>query len=154
MKKALFTLTFLMLIFSFSEIKAQNSEEATYKQADRYLLMETQNLNVPMFNNGANVAGKKFNATDFLELIQMPDAQRAAIERKIYDTPNSPTWIESSTNEEGDLNIIYVKSENEQYSYTILAGYLENTEYQEVKLKATSTSAFDLFLDGEKVLSS
>ena len=143
-----------MLIFSFSEIKAQNSEEATYKQADRYLLMETQNLNVPMFNNGANVAGKKFNATDFLELIQMPDAQRAAIERKIYDTPNSPTWIESSTNEEGDLNIIYAKSENEQYSYTILAGYLENTEYQEVKLKATSTSAFDLFLDGEKVLSS
>jgi hypothetical protein len=39
MKKALFTLTFLMLIFSFSETRAQNSEEVTYKQAERYLLM-------------------------------------------------------------------------------------------------------------------
>ena len=153
MKKALFTLTFLMLIFSFSETRAQNSEEVTYEQAERYLLMETQNLNVPMFNNGANIAGKKFNATDFLELIQMPDAQRAAIERKIYDSPDSPIWNEGQTNEDGLLNISYSKNENEQYSYTILAGFLENTEYQEVKFKATSTSAFDLFIDGEKILS-
>ena len=140
MKKALFTLALLMLISSFSDIKAQSSEETSYQQAERFLMIETQNLNVPMLNNGANVAGKKFNATDFLELIQMPDAQRAAYERKLYDTPNSPTWFEDTTNEEGHLNIIYNKSEKEQYSYTILAGYLENTEYQEVEVTLNSTS--------------
>ena len=148
MKKALLTLTLMFLISSFSIIKAQDAEETSYNHAENYLLIETQNLNIPMLNNGVNIAGKKFNATDFLELIQMPDAQRAAYERKLYDTPNSPVWSENTVNEDGHLNIIYNKSEKEQYSYTILAGYLENTEYQEVKFKATSTSAFDLYLDG------
>lgn len=153
MKKALFTLAFLMLISSFSDTKAQSSEDVSYKQAESFLLMETQNFNVPMLNNGANIAGKKFNATDFLELIQMPDAQRAAVGRKIYDTPNSPIWNENETDEDGYINIIYGKSEKEQYAYTILAAYIENTEYQEVKFKATSSSAFELYIDGEKVLS-
>jgi hypothetical protein len=153
MKKSLLTLALMLLISSFSIINAQDTEETSYNHAKNYLLIETQNLNIPMLNNGTNVAGKKFNATDFLELIQMPDAQRAAYERKLYDTPNSPTWFESTVNEDGHLNIIYNKSEKEQYSYTILAGYLENIEYQEVKFKATSTSAFDLYLDGEKIIS-
>ena len=153
MKKALLTLTLMFLISSFSITKAQDAEETSYNHAEKFLLIETQNLNIPMLNNGVNIAGKKFNATDFLELIQMPDAQRAAYERKLYDTPNSPVWSEDTANEDGHLNIIYNKSEKEQYSYTILAGYLENTEYQEVKFKATSTSAFDLYLDGEKIIS-
>ena len=153
MKKSLLSLALMLLISSFSIINAQDTEETSYNHAKNYLLIETQNLNIPMLNNGTNVAGKKFNATDFLELIQMPDAQRAAYERKLYDTPNSPTWFESTVNEDGHLNIIYNKSEKEQYSYTILAGYLENIEYQEVKFKATSTSAFDLYLDGEKIIS-
>ena len=140
MKKSLLTLALMLLISSFSIINAQDTEETSYNHAKNYLLIETQILNIPMLNNGTNVAGKKFNATDFLELIQMPDVQRAAYERKLYDTPNSPTWFESTVNEDGHLNIIYNKSEKEQYSYTILAGYLENIEYQEVKFKATSTS--------------
>ena len=122
MKKALLTLTLMFLISSFSIIKAQDAEETSYNRAEKFLLIETQNLNIPMLNNGANVASKKFNATDFLELIQIPDAQRAANERKLYDTPNSPVWSESNTDEEGHLNIIYTKSEKEQYSYTIIAG--------------------------------
>ena len=117
MKKALLTLTLIFLISSFSITKAQDTEETSYQQAERFLMIESQNLNVPMLNNGTNVAGKKFNATDFLELIQMPDAQRAAIERKVYDAPNSLTWQESAINEDGYLNIIYNKSEKEQYSY-------------------------------------
>ena len=111
MKKALLTLTLMFLISSFSIIKAQDAEETSYNHAENYLLIETQNLNIPMLNNGTNVAGKKFNATDFLELIQMPDAQRAAYERKLYDTPNSPVWSEDTANEDGHLNIIYNKSE-------------------------------------------
>ena len=82
----------------------------------------------------------------------MPNNSRPSKGRKAYDNTNSPTWKFVSTSKSGFF-VSTSNDNNSQYSYNILAGYLENTLYQEVTLKATSNSPYELFLDGEKIIS-
>lgn len=135
----------LILCVSFNTMNAQENGNYTYNNAEIWLSSDVQILNNPMLNVGANIAGKTFKATDFFGIIKTPNNQRSAINRKLFNTNESPVWYEISEMPSIDIN-------NEQYAYTYLAGYLDNTKYQEVKLKAESSSPFELYLDGEKII--
>ena len=147
MKKLTFSMLLLFFITSYSIVNAQENEDIIFNNAEIWLCTDAQIVNNPMLNTGANIAGKTFKATDFFEIIKTPDKQRAANGRKLFDTPQSMIWKESTEMPNTD-NI-----NNEQYAYTYMAGYLENIKYQEVKLKAESSSPYELYLDGEKIIS-
>lgn len=146
MKKYTFSMLLLFFLTSFNIMNAQENENITYNSADIWLCTDAQILNNPMLNVGANIAGRTFTATDFFETIKTPNYQRAAKDRKLFDTPQSPVWTDSNEMPSTD-NI-----NNEQYAYTFLAGYLENSQYQEVVLKAESSSPYELYLNGEKII--
>ncbi len=146
MKRFTFSMILLILCVSFNTMNAQENGNYTYNNAEIWLSSDVQILNNPMLNVGANIAGKTFKATDFFGIIKTPNNQRSAINRKLFNTNGSPVWYEISEMPSiDDIN-------NEQYAYTYLAGYLDNTKYQEVKLKAESSSPFELYLDGEKII--
>ena len=147
MKKFTFSMLLLFILTSYSIVNAQENEDIIFNNAEIWLSTDAQTINNPMLNTGANIAGKTFKATDFFEIIKTPDKQRAANGRKLFDTPQSMIWKESTEMPNTD-NI-----NNEQYAYTYMAGYLENVKYQEVKLKAESSSPYELYLDGEKIIS-
>lgn len=146
MKKYTFSMLLLFFLTSFNIMNAQENENITYNSADIWLCTDAQILNNPMLNVGANIAGRTFTATDFFEIIKTPNYQRAAKDRKLFDTPQSPVWTDANEMPSTD-NI-----NNEQYAYTFLAGYLENSQYQEVVLKAESSSPYELYLNGEKII--
>lgn len=156
MKKNNLTLLILLFTTSFMGIKAQEDENISYNYALNWLCLDAQPINEPMLNVGANVAGKTFKATDFFEIINTPNYQRPSKGRKAYDNVNSPIWESTPTSKSG----FFVLTPNNdgsdagsKYSYNIIAGYLENSEYQDVTFKATSNSPYELFLDGEKIIS-
>lgn len=156
MRRYTLSLLLLMLLTSFLSTNAQEKENFSFNYAHKWLSIEAQYLNEPMLNVGKNIAGEAFKATDFFETIKSPDCQRPASGRKVYDNVKSPLWKESMSSKSGFYTCIpkFKDEKDDQYAYTILAGYLENTEYQEVTIKSTSNSAYELYLDGEKILSS
>lgn len=147
MKKFTFSTLLLSFLTSFSIINAQEKENISYNNADIWLGTDVQIINIPMLNVGADISGKTFTAADFFEIMKTPNHQRAADDRKLFDTRQSPTWKETSELPKADdIN-------SEQYAYAYLAGYLENSKYQEVKLEAESNSPYEIYLDGEKIIS-
>ncbi len=154
MRKNTLSLLFVIFLTSFIGINAQEKENLSYNYALNWLSIDAQYLNEPMFNNGADISGKTFKATDFFELIQLPN-QRAAIDRKLFDTPKSPIWKESITSKSGYFTYLpkFEDRNDGKYAYTLLAGYLENTEYQNITFKSTSNSPYEVYLDGEKIIS-
>lgn len=152
MKKNSLTLFILLFLTSFLGIKAQENQNVSYNYAQSWLCLDAQFINKPMLNVGENVAGKTFKDSDFFEIIKTPNFQRAAQGRKAYDNNNSPTWKEVSVADSGHF-VISTNENDSRYYYNILAAYIENTEYQEVTFKATSNSPYELFLDGNKIIS-
>ena len=115
MKKNSLTLLILLLITSFIGINAQENENISYNYALNWLCIDTQFINEPILNAGANVAGKTFKATDFFETIKMPNNSRPSKGRKAYDNTNSPSWKFVSTSKSGFF-VSTSNDNNSQYS--------------------------------------
>lgn len=153
MRKSYILLLVLIILGSLTSLYAIKTSNSSNSQADKWLYIETQHLNRPLFNDGPDVRGKHFKASDFFEIISLPNAQRPSVGRNIYINQDSPSWKETSVDESG-FYINNVKgNRKDDFSYTILAGYADNIEYQNVKFKASSYSPYEIYLDGVKILS-
>lgn len=154
MKKRYTLLLILIILGSFISIYALKSNDVSLTYADKWLITEIQYLNKPLLNNGPNIAGRYFRATDFFEIISLPNELRPAKNRKIYSNANSAVWKEESTSKSGFIKIDDVRNNNESdYSYNILASYIDNNKYQNITFKASSYSPYEVYLNGNKILS-
>ena len=153
MKKNSLSLVFLMFLTTFISLNAQEDVVFSYNYALNWLSIEPQNIKEPILNIGADVAGNTFKSTDFFKIIPTPDFQRPAKDRKVFENPKSPIWKESITSKSGYFTYLPKDINNDNYYYTLLAGYIDNIEYQEVKFKTESNSPYELYLDGEKIIS-
>lgn len=156
MKKVFFTLSFLLFLFLNFNLNAQELKEYIYDYAGCWLFFEPQDLYDPMLNTGSNIAGETFKATDFFKIINLPNnPQRPSEGRNVYQSPESPFWKRKITTKSGYFNFIFPPENrnNKQYAYTLLAGYLDNNEYQKIDLNMESASPYELYLDGNKIAS-
>lgn len=156
MKKVFFILSSLLFLLLKFNLNAQEAKEYIYDYAGYWLFFEPQDLYAPMLNTGSNIAGETFKATDFFKIMNLPNnLQKPSEGRNVYQSPKSPLWERKITTKSGYFNFILPPENrnNKQYAYTILAGYLDNAEYQEIDLNMESASPYELYLDGNKIAS-
>lgn len=154
MRKSILTLSFLLLCSLFNLTEAQEKEELKYSHATDWLGMEVQQIKNPMLNNGANINGKSFTATDFFGIISLPNSSRPAENRAVYSSSDSECWNKLTTAENGVLELDITEENNDRtYYHSLLAAYIESSVYQEVDFKVTSSNPYELYLNGEKILS-
>lgn len=148
----------LMLIFLFCKnANAQDSISYTYINANEWLYNIPTATYEPLINKGVDFSGKSFNRSDIFSMINLPSDIFRPAEGRIFDKMSSGTaWLKMTSSQTGYANFSIKSngSEVENHSFTLLAGYFDVKKYQEIELNAYSKSPFQVFVDGEKVLSS
>jgi len=153
--------TFIILLISFLttihfNVIAQDSISYNYYCINEWLFIKPVEMCKPLMNKGADYSGKAFNHADFFDMTPLPSDDFRPSEGRFYcKTSNSQVWNKKISTKSGYFNYVFdnneIVSENE-YFISVLAGYLEAKKYQEIELKASSPSPFQVFLDGNLVL--
>lgn len=158
MKKTVFlALSLSFLLTKYFNVNAQDSISYNYNTAHEWLFIKPVEMYKPLIEKGVDCSGKPFNFEDYFQMTQLPsDDFRPAKGRIFSETPHFSVWDKKTSTKSGYFNCILKNEDkipNGSYAMGVIAGYIDVKKYQEIDLKAISPSPFQVFLDGDIVLS-